>query len=114
MTSHVGDRVEVRGLMNGTSLVASEIKVEDRDRDDEGNEAEIKGVVSALTGSCPTLTFTVDTTRVVTNGSTEFRGIACTAIVNGARVDAQGARQADGSIIAAKVDIDVDDDDDDD
>lgn len=100
----VGDKVEVRGVQSGSTLVASEIKLEDTDGEGDHGKAEAKGLISGLTGTCPSLTFTVGTTRVTTNGTTEFRGTVCAAVVNGARVDIQGTRQTDGSIVATKVD----------
>lgn len=111
----IGDRVEIRGVANGTTFTASEIKLEGRghddnddegddDEDDDSNKAEVKGLISGLTGTCPTLTFTVGTTRVSTTTTTDFRGTACSAIVNGAHVDVQGTSQAGDSIVATKVD----------
>jgi hypothetical protein len=102
----VGDRVEVKGKMNGAVLVADEVKVEeddDDDEDDERNEAEVNGAVSSLTGTCPALNFTVQGKKVVTTMSTSFRDIACTAIRNGTVVEVKGTRQADGSIAATRV-----------
>jgi hypothetical protein len=48
------------------------------------------------------------TTRVTTNGTTKFEGAACSALANGAHVEVEGARLADGSIAAAKVKFDDD------
>jgi hypothetical protein len=72
------------------------------------DEDEVEGTVSGLTGTCPNLTFTVGITRVTTNSTTEFKGAACSAIVNGATVEAEGTRLADGSIMATKVELDHD------
>lgn len=102
----VGDHVQVRGVTDGETLIAGEIKVEDTDRGEGDDDSDdVKGLVSALAGTCPNLTFTVGAIAVTTDGTTEFRGTPCEALVNGARVDVQGTPQADGSIVATKVDI---------
>jgi hypothetical protein len=110
---HVGDRVQARGIMNGVTLVATEIKVEDigRDDDDDSDDddtAEVRGSVSGLTGACPVRAFTVGTTRVTTTSTTVFEDLTCATLVNGATVEIEGTRQADGSIVAAKVEADSD------
>jgi hypothetical protein len=105
---HVGDHVQARGILDGTTLVASEIKVEDTDHDDddgEGNdEADVKGTVSGLTGTCPSVTFNVSTTSVTTNSSTVFDGVTCEALT-GALVEVEGERQSNGSILATEVEL---------
>jgi hypothetical protein len=42
----------------------------------------------------------------MTSSSTSFSGVACAAIVNGAKVEVEGTRQPDGSIVATVVEID--------
>lgn len=109
---HVGDRVQARGIMNGVTLAATEIKVEDVGRDDDdtddGDKSDVRGTVSGLTGACPVRAFTVGTTRVTTTSTTVFEDLTCATLVNGASVEVEGTRQADGSIAAAKVEADSD------
>lgn len=106
---HVGDHVQARGTMDGTTLEATEIKVEDTEHDDDDgeddDEAEVKGTVSGLTGtpSCPSVTFNVGTTSVSTSGSTVFDDVTCAALANGALVEVEGQRQSNGSILAETV-----------
>src|SRR5262249_42946001 len=86
----VGTGVEVKGTVSGTSTVITATKVEieqqeandDDDRDENENEAELKGAISALTGSCAanTLGFTVASTPVKTNASTRFKDTTCSAL----------------------------------
>lgn len=102
----VGDQVEVRGTLDGNTLRASEIKVESVNRDEL---TERRGTVSALSGTCPALTFTIGTTRVVTNGSTFFKDAACTAVANSAFVEVKGRPQADGSLLAVRVEVEDED-----
>lgn len=68
----VGDHIEVRGPRDGTTVTATEIKVEQEgendDNDDEDrndvNESEVSGVVSGLTSGCPGIMFTVNNMTV--------------------------------------------------
>jgi hypothetical protein len=105
---HVGDHVEVKGTVESGVLVASEVKVEQDDDDDgrdDANEVELKGTVSALSGTCPSLTFTIQNTKVVTSASTSFREVTCAAIAGGTVkvVEVKGTRRSDGSVAATRV-----------
>jgi hypothetical protein len=110
----VGNEVEVKGALEGTTFVASEVKVE---ADNLGQRLqERRGVVTALSGTCPTLTFTLGSLRITTTGSTYFKDGACPTVQNGMAVEVNGRPQADGSLLAMLVkqrDNDEDDDDDD-
>jgi hypothetical protein len=103
---HVGDRIHVHGTMNGAAIDATTIDVqngvETPGRDDQ-NEMEISGSISNRSGACPALTFTVGTTTVATNASTQFKDVACTALANNMSVEVKGTRQASGSVIATRV-----------
>jgi hypothetical protein len=65
----------------------------------------VTGLVSALTGSCPALTFVLDGVTVRTSGKTVFEGGACGDLKDGMRAGAIGPRASDGSIDAEKVRI---------
>jgi len=110
----VGDHVQARGTMDEGTLEASEIKVEHTGRGD--SEGEVEGIVSGLsaTTGCPVLTFMVGTTKVTTSAATDFDDVLCSQLANGAIVEIKGTRQADGSIVATKVELDDDEGDDDD
>ena len=103
----VGDHIQARGRMDGTTFVATEIKVEDtgNDNDENQNGAELKGTVSAFSGAatCPAATFTIGTTKVTTSATTVFDDVTCATLANGAIVEVEGTKQADGSILASKV-----------
>jgi hypothetical protein len=106
----VGDHIQARGAMEGTTLVATEIKVEDTGRDnDDVNEAEIEGTISGLsaTTSCPVVTFTIGTTKVTTSAATVFDDVTCATLANNALVEVEGIRQPDGSILAKKVEAEA-------
>jgi hypothetical protein len=109
----VGDHVQARGTLVGTTLTASEIKVEDTGNDDDDDdEIELKGTVAGLPGAtvCPTLTFTINTTPVTTvktNAATVFDDVTCATLANGAVVEVEGTTQADGSILATKIEAEA-------
>ena len=105
----VGQRVHVKGTQNGSAIVASEIKVQD-EKPPETEEAEVEGTVSALSGSCPSLTFMVGTTKVTTSASTQFKATLCSQVTNGVKAEVKGIGQADGSIAATRVAVDREDD----
>lgn len=104
------ERIEITVALNGRS---ARVESERRERRNDGS-AEVEGMVSGLTGTCPALTFTVQGARVTTTSTTAFDDITCARVVNGARVEVKGERQADGSIVASRVEGEDDDDEDDD
>jgi hypothetical protein len=106
----VGDHVQARGTMDGTTLEAIEIKVEDTDGpgedDDDDADARVQGTISGLTGTCAGgLTFTIGTTSVTTNALTEFKNAGCSFLVNGATVAVKGTAQPNGSIVASRIEV---------
>ena len=109
----VGNEVKITARLDGTRIVATEVRVKVDDDDDEGDDedddgdtfVEVEGVVSALTGSCPALTFTVRTVTVRTGSDTRFDEGGCAHVLNGVEVHVKGARQSDGSLRAVRVEI---------
>ena len=109
----VGDHVEARGAMDGSKLVATEIKVQDTGRhgdgddddDDDADDDDVEGTVSNLssTSNCPAVTFNIGSTKVTTSSSTSYDEVTCATLANGIRVEVEGTKQADGSIAAARV-----------
>jgi hypothetical protein len=98
----VGDRIHIVVTLNGSS---AKVESEDRDDDDDEEDNEVKGVVAGLTGTCPTITFTVNGVTVTTSMATKFEG-ACVQITNGKRVEVEGTRQPNGSIAATEIEFD--------
>lgn len=100
----VGAKVEIKGTRqpNG-SILASRVKV-------QIEQAEIEGKVSVLSGSCPSLTLTVNATSVITNGTTQFSGGNCGKIKVGTKLEAKGIRQPNGSVLATRIELDAEDD----
>jgi Domain of unknown function (DUF5666) len=66
---------------------------------------DLKGAVSGLHGSCPTITFAVSDRTVVADPNTEFKKDGCEAVKNGVTVQVRGTTQADGTVIASRIDI---------
>jgi hypothetical protein len=107
----VGWRIHVRGTMSAPGvtppvLTADLIIVQDSGG---GGSTDVRGTVGAiLSGSCSSFPFkfTVGTTTVAASSTTVFTP-ACSAIIVGAMVDAEGARQPDGSLLASKVDVEA-------
>ena len=97
-----GDQVEVEGTRqaNGSVLATS---VEGKKAKNENEEVELSGMLSAKAGTCPSLTFMVSSTNVATNASTQFKDTPCAALANGDRVEAKGARQPSGTVLATRV-----------
>jgi hypothetical protein len=75
----------------------------DDDDDDDGDGVRIRGVVSALSGSCPALRFVVQGATVTTSSRTDFRRGNCSHVANGVEVQVEGTRQGDGQITARSV-----------
>jgi hypothetical protein len=110
-----GDRIDIRVRLTDTSL---RIEAERRDRrgddddddDDDENEDEddddneLEGLVSALTGTCPDITFTVRGVSVKASNTTRFED-RCADVKNGAEVEVRGQRQSDGSIQATRIEV---------
>jgi hypothetical protein len=100
----VGFDVEVETTMNGTTLVATDVKIDDDD-DDRDGLTEVTGPVSGLTGTCPTITFMVRDRTVVTTPNTRFDD-GCAKIKNAVRVEVKGALAANGALMATSVELD--------
>lgn len=84
---------------------------------DQPGGVELKGAIAGRTGTCPSITFSVGTSTVMTNAATTFDDGACTTLQNGDEVEVEGVRQANGTVLASRVEkknADDDDDEDDD
>ena len=86
----------------GTITVNEErVRVEQEGRRPE--RVTLNGTVSNLTGSCPSVTFTVEDRRVYSDASTVFKD-DCSAVTDGARAKVEGEESADGRVYATEVD----------
>lgn len=100
----VGDRVHVKGTVAGTTITALIVEAQQMDGGPpQQGTVDVEGVVSALAGSCPTLTFKLGTTIVKTTAQTTFTTGPCSAIIMGSQVETEGLKQADGTVTALRV-----------
>lgn len=100
-------QVEVRGTLTVTagalSVVAKSIEIED------GSEGEGEGRVTAVTGTCPDLTITVDGITVKLDALTRYtpanRGASCALIKVGTKVKVKAVPAPGGGFRARTVEI---------
>jgi hypothetical protein len=107
-----GQRVEVKGEQGDNFVYAVRIHINGlgtTPQPPQDDSASVEGVVSALGGTAPAITMKIGTTAVTTDAQTvvQRRGDVQTlaAIENDQIVHAVGVRQADGSLLARKLQI---------
>ena len=61
--------------------------------------------MAGLGGTCPSITFTLGGAAVKTDGKTDFKD-ACAKVKNAVKVEVKGTREADGKILATRVELD--------
>jgi hypothetical protein len=99
--------VDVKGTrQTDGSIVGTKVETGAAAQPPAQNQAEAKGAVSALTGTCPAITFTVQGAKVTTTSTTTFSNVTCAAVANGKIVEVTGTRQTDGSITATRIQAD--------
>ena len=109
----MGERIDIKVRLTDTSV---RIEAERRGRnddddddedDDEDNDDdeddEFEGTVSALSGTCPTISFVLRGITVRTSAATRYDDITCAQVQNSVRLEVHGRRQADGSVLADRV-----------
>jgi hypothetical protein len=74
-------------------------------KDDNGGKADFDGTVSFLLGICPAVAFRVDGRLVITTGDTDFHKSSCGSLDNGVHVVGKGHGQANGVVLADKIEI---------
>jgi len=70
---------------------------------EEPQEVEISGPLSALSGTCPDVSFTVQGRPVRANSRTVFERLSCATLRNGLAVEVKGTEQPDGFVLAARI-----------
>jgi hypothetical protein len=105
-----GDVIDIRVRLTDSSVRIEAERRErrrghDDDDDDDDDDDELKGIVSALSGTCPSLTFTVSRVTVKTTSATRFEDGSCARVKNNARVEIHGRRQTDGSLQADRIEV---------
>ncbi len=103
------DQITISVTLNGNN---AHVDSEHRGgRDDRGKDHDLSGPVSSLNGTCPSLTFIVQGSRITTTASTVFEGVTCANLRNGAKVTVTGAAGADGATAATRVHLEDSDKD---
>ena len=100
----LGARVEVKGSIVGGTLVATQVKVEEDD--DEDNKIELHGVISSVNTS--TKTFVLRGLTVSYAGNVKFEHGTESKLVNGAKVEVKG-RPIPGSSTVQALKIEFED-----
>jgi hypothetical protein len=67
--------------------------------------ARVDGKISALSGKCPDVDFTVSSRSITTDISTIYRGGKCGDLKNGVEVDVDGLADSNGLITATSIGI---------
>ncbi len=96
----LGARVEVKGTMADGKLVASVVKIEDRDRgDDAGNEIELHGSISAIDTTAKT--FMLRGLTVSYAGNLSFERGSASNLANGVAIEVKGQSSGGGTTVQA-------------
>lgn len=100
----VGDRVHVRGAAAGGGVfTATEVMVQNTNPNVPVN---VNGAItSAVTGSCPAISFVVGGYTVETDKTTDFQKAACSTVAKGTSVHVKGDVQQSGHVLATWVQI---------
>jgi Domain of unknown function (DUF5666)/Putative binding domain, N-terminal/Viral BACON domain len=67
--------------------------------------ARVSGKLSAFSGQCPSVSFTVGTTQVLATASTVYSDGNCKDLRNGRNVTVTGVVQTDGRLLATIIDV---------
>lgn len=101
----LGDFVEAKGdrLGSGGELVANSVELEDGQVSaNDGDRVEIEGLITRFASDSD---FDVSGVSVVTDGSTVFEGGVAADLALNVKVEVEGDFDANGTIVASRVDI---------
>jgi hypothetical protein len=73
---------------------------------DAGQEVELEGRISGLSGQCPNVSFSLAGRTVGADGNTEYKEGRCRDLSNGVRVDVRGTVHVNGGIYAKRIKFD--------
>jgi Domain of unknown function (DUF5666) len=92
-----GQQVEVEGPVIAGVIRAEKVQLENAQGIDR------RGALAGLSGTCPSVSFTINGTRFFTNATTEFKDRACSDLANNQSTRADGHVQSDGRVLAERV-----------
>jgi len=101
-----GDYASVKGrnFNNAGMLIATRVKKEDDNPGEEGDEAEIEGVITEFTSA---ESFSIGGISVITTADTEFEDGNASDLGLGVRVEVEGTFNAEGVLVADEVEIEI-------
>ncbi|WP_428311404.1 DUF5666 domain-containing protein [Hydrocarboniphaga sp.] len=101
-----GQLVEVRGALGADALLhASAVRARhgfDAGEDHHSGEAEVEGLIASVNGGG---SFVVNGVTVTTSSTTAYTGGSAADLIVGAKLEAEGALQSDGSLQARKIEF---------
>ncbi|HEX2445095.1 MAG TPA: DUF5666 domain-containing protein [Vicinamibacterales bacterium] len=92
-----GQQVEVEGPVIAGVIRAEKVQLENAQGVDR------RGALAGLSGTCPSLSFSINGTRFFTNATTEFKDRSCSGLGNNQSTRADGHVQSDGRVLAERV-----------
>ena len=96
-----GQSVEVHGIHRADgSAHARELEP-----NHEREAFEVLGTVRNRSGFCTNLNFFIGSDAIATNADTRFRSVSCADVTDGKFVEVEGVRQADGRILAGRIQV---------
>jgi hypothetical protein len=107
-----GHVVKVTGLLmhkaSGFSVSATHLAVVGGERTpappaEQGERLSAEGVVAAVSGACPSLTFVFMGHRIQATSATAYRGGSCESVREGAQIALDVLKQRDGSVVAESI-----------
>jgi len=99
-----GTKVDVEGDTNGDGLDATRIRIVDQPGGGGQGRTTGEGTVSAVRGTCPTLTMVIRGYAVMTSDATTYVGGSCSSLRPGAKVVVTGVNQAN-SLMAETIEF---------
>lgn len=97
-------RVSSFGLLPAALLVGA-ASIGCQNEPTNPDEIELSGPVTALSGACPNLTFTIAAQKVVTQPAGSFDDGECEDVREGALLDVEGTVGADRVLVAREVEL---------
>ena len=92
-----GQQVEVEGPVIAGVIRAGKVQLENAQGIDR------RGALAGLSGTCLSVSFTINGTQFFTNATTEFKDRSCSGLANDQFTRADGHLQSDGRVLAERV-----------
>jgi hypothetical protein len=94
--------VDIDGVVQASgSVLALEVEPEE--------DFRVLSVINGLAGSCPNISFSIGTERILATLATRFDEVTCGMLRNGLQLEVRGVRRGDGSVVATRIRLDDDD-----